>query len=253
MAINSPTSTSIQYQCLTCKDLGGKMSSDEYDYKGKKIKYEIWQECECRELKRIERMFQSSHITEGFRKMGFKSFICDNRPPVIQQAFDIAAAYFKNFEQIRKEERNSIALLGRPGSGKTHLLMAISNNLIKRGVPVFYFPWVEGLNELKDDFDQLNAKVRRLQTVEVLFLDDLFKARANPTDFQLEQLFAIVNYRYLNNLPILVSSERTFKEMCIIDEGTGSRLYKMTKDYRVTFEGEGLNYRLKDVEGYTHV
>ncbi|MFD2118157.1 hypothetical protein ACFSTH_11715 [Paenibacillus yanchengensis] len=30
--------------------------------------------------------------------------------------------------------------------------MAVSNNLLDRGVEVVYFPWVEGFNSLKDDF-----------------------------------------------------------------------------------------------------
>ncbi|QDX92039.1 ATP-binding protein [Brevibacillus laterosporus] len=252
----SPTSTQIQHQCPKCKDLGGTMSYEEYAFgieKDRSLKYEVWKECECQKNKRIERMFKSSQITEEFRKLGFKNFSVDGMPNVVREAFDISATYFRNFEEIEKERKNSIALLGRPGSGKTHLLMAISNNLIKKGIPVIYFPWVEGFNELKNDFDLLDTKIRRLQTVRVLFLDDLFKGREKPTDFQIEQLFAIVNYRYLNKLPILVSSERTFKDMCVIDEATGSRLYQMTADYRATLEGEGLNYRTRDAEVLTNV
>ncbi|QOS97917.1 ATP-binding protein [Brevibacterium sp. JNUCC-42] len=244
---NSTTSTPIQYQCLTCKDRGGTMSYEEYAYKDQPIRYELWKECECQEKRKVERIFQSSQITEEFRKLGFKNFNLDGLPQEIQDAYGIAASFYKNFDQINKERKNSIALVGRPGSGKTHLLMAIANNLIRKGVAVTYFPWVEGFNELKNDFDLLDTKIRRLQTVKVLFLDDLFKGRETPTNFQLEQLFAIVNYRYLNKLPILVSSERTFRDMCVIDEAIGSRLYEMTADYRVTLEGDGLNYRTRDV------
>ncbi|MNH86346.1 hypothetical protein D3C73_388010 [compost metagenome] len=141
-----------------------------------------------------------------------------------------------------------MCLIGRPGSGKTHLLMATSNNLLSRGIEVLYFPWVEGCADLKADFDKLAEKMHRLQAVEVLFIDDLFKGRQKPTDFQLEQIFAIINYRYLNKLPVLISSEWTIARMCEFDEATGSRINEMCKGHKVILDEDGLNYRLRDEE-----
>ncbi|MNT65772.1 hypothetical protein D3C72_2037790 [compost metagenome] len=144
-----------------------------------------------------------------------------------------------------------MALLGRPGSGKTHLLMAISNHLIANGVGVIYFPWVEGFNELRGNLDTLDTRIKALQQAEVLFLDDLFKgqelvAGKEPTKFQLEQLFAIINYRYLENKPILVSSEKTIAQFCGFDEAIGSRINEMCRDYKVILNGGiELNYRLQ--------
>src|SRR5690606_10917926 len=148
---------------------------------------------------------------------------------------------------VRSTRYNSIALIGRSGSGKTHLLMAVSNNLLSKGIGVVYFPWAEGFNELKSDFDLLDERVSRLQNVDVLFIDDMWKGRSKPTDFQLEQCYAIVNHRYLNNLPILVSSEKDFAEMCTYDEAIGSRLKEMSKGNTVTIKGGiELNYRFKE-------
>lgn len=176
--------------------------------------------------------------------MGFKNFDL-NRPQAVLDAYVAATNYFKTFREIRRTRQNSIALLGAVGSGKTHLLMAIANNLIKQQIPVIYFPWVEGFNNIKDDLDKLDEKVSKLQQVDVLYIDDLFKGRTSPTAFQLEQLFAIVNFRYLNNLPILLSSERDIDEIVEIDGAIGSRIYEMTRDFNVTLSGDGLNYRLE--------
>ncbi len=108
-----------------------------------------------------------------------------------------------------------------------------------------YFPWVEGFNELKNDLSQLDQKIRRLQQAEVLFIDDMFKGRSEPTAFQIEQLFAIVNDRYLNKRPMIVSSERTIAQMCEYDEAIASRINEMCRDYKVTLTGGlELNYRL---------
>lgn len=212
--------------------------------------YERWRFCECRELKRVERLFSSSQITEAYQKLGFKNFRTQGRPQPIVDAYTCASTYFKNFHEIKEQRQNSIALLGVPGSGKTHLLMAVANNLLRQGVGVIYFPWVEGFNELKDNLDNLDFRIHQLQKVPVLFIDDLFKGRKIPTEFQTEQLFAIVNYRYLNNLPMLVSSERDIDELCEIDTATGSRIYEMARDYCVIMKGGSeLNYRIVGAAG----
>ncbi|MDN4593192.1 ATP-binding protein [Polycladomyces subterraneus] len=186
-------------------------------------------------------------MTEEFQRLDFDNFTLEGRPSLIHQAYAYAKAYVEDFEEIKETRKNSIAFLGIPGCGKTHLLMAISNNLMRKGVGVLYFPWVEGFNELKDNLGDLDERVRQMQRVPVLFIDDLFKGRKKPTDFQLEQLFAIINYRYFNHLPILVSSERDFDQICDINEGIGSRIYEMCKHYTVVLRGEpNLNYRFED-------
>jgi DNA replication protein DnaC len=197
--------------------------------------------------KRIERLFKTSQITEEFRNLTFENFNLLGRPSLVQDAFNCAEAYLDCFQGIRGERQNSIALLGQPGSGKTHLLISIANALLDQGIGVLYFPWVEGLNDLKDDFSKTNEKVEQLKEIDVLFIDDLFKGRRTVTDWQLEQLFEIVNYRYLNHLPMLISSEKDIDQICDIDEGIGSRIYQMSKDFTVVLRGEkNLNYRLTE-------
>lgn len=179
--------------------------------------------------------------------MSFENFETVGKESIIIEAYNTAVSYYKKFDEIKNTRSNSIALLGQPGSGKTHLLMAIANRLItKKVVSVHYFPFVEGFNDLKDDFDLLEEKIDRMKKVDVLFIDDLFKGREMPTPFQIEQMFAVINYRYLNHKPILVSSEKMMEELLDIDEALGSRIKQMTKDFLVEIEGDRnlLNYRL---------
>jgi DNA replication protein DnaC len=92
----------------------------------------------------------------------------------------------------------------------------------------------------------MEAKINKMQTINVLFIDDLFKGRAQPTPFQLEQMFAIINYRYMNHLPMLISSEKSIQEIIAFDEAIGSRIYEMTREYRVELKGKDLNYRTRE-------
>lgn len=234
-----------KYRCDKCKDMGGRiqrvaLSDKPFDYMDK------WEDCTCIRERMIERLMGSSKITEEFQQKTFHNFEEEGRPELIKLAYQKAGAYAKNFFDIRSTRKNSLALLGRPGSGKTHLAMAVCNYLLKKGVGVHYFPWVEGFNEIKDNLDTLDTRIRQLQQAEVLFIDDMYKGRQKPTDFQAEQSFAIVNYRYLNNLPMLISSERTISGICEIDEALGSRINEMCRDYKVVIKGGiELNYRLR--------
>ncbi len=240
MLSSTTTNTNpTDYVCPKCKDQEGEFYRDENGD-------EFWRDCECVIKKRVERLMMSSQITDEFRKKGFKNFECEGKAEKVVQAFSCARDYAKEFQKNESTRVNSIALLGRPGCGKTHLLMAVSNNLISMGIEVTYFPWVEGFDDLKSDFTQLSEKINRLQRTRVLFIDDMFKGREEPTDFQIEKLFAIVNYRYLENKPILVSSERTIAEMCGYDEAIGSRLNEMCGRFKVIIKGGiELNHRLR--------
>jgi hypothetical protein len=58
-------------------------------------------------------------------------------------------------------------------------------------------------------------------------------------------MFEIINYRYLNYLPIIVSSEFSIESLLAFDEGVSSRIYEMSKDYTVEIEKDiRNNYRL---------
>lgn len=213
---------------------------------------DVFKDCVCSKNRQSDHLLKFSEITDEFKKMTFGSFVLDEKPEAIKAAHQCAVDYYKDFDQIKTQRCNSISLLGQPGSGKTHLLTALANNLIiKKQISVLYFPFVEGFNDLKDDFDLLEEKLTKMKRISVLFIDDLFKGRQYPTDFQIEQMFAVINYRYLNHKPIMISSEKTVDELCDIDEALGTRIYQMSKDYTVVIKGDRkvLNHRLVGAPG----
>ncbi|KFI02037.1 hypothetical protein JN25_16575 [Bacillus sp. BSC154] len=231
-----------EYDCPKCKDQLGYIEN--------KDGYEVWVRCKCIERRRIRKLMNSSDITAEFEKLKFKNFVTEGKPAVVKDTYDTAVEYYKDFDSIRGTRNNSIALLGQPGSGKTHLLTAISNKLIKsKNIAVQYFPYVEGFNDLKDDFDKLEEKLNRMKEIEVLFIDDLFKpmnGKPRATDWQVEQTYSVINYRYLNHKPVLISSELDIEKLVEIDEALGTRIYEMCADYCVIIKGDRmlLNHRL---------
>lgn len=249
----------VKYSCPQCKDKGFHIVQEPYldlngqqkrDRKGELVFIDMFKDCVCTKKRQSEHLLKFSEITDEFKNMTFGNFLLEGKPEVIKEAFECAKDYFIEFDHIKDKRVNSISLLGQPGAGKTHLLTALANNLIvKKQVSVLYFPFVEGFNDLKNDFDLLEEKLTKMKRIGVLFIDDLFKGRTFPTDFQIEQMFAVINYRYLNHKPIMVSSEKTVDELCDIDEALGTRIYQMSKDYTVVIKGDRkvLNHRLAGI------
>lgn len=261
-ADESAASEEKQYDCPRCKDKTGYIEQrergDGYGYD------EFWKVCSCVEWRKAQRLMKSSEITEAFRRLSFENFATENKPGVIVDAYECAAEYYDDFEEIKEARRNSIALLGQPGAGKTHLLTAVANRLIQKFakakddrhdtgfIPVLYFPFVEGFTDLRDDFDKLEEKLTRMKNAGVLFIDDLYKPtgrerKPRATEWQIEQMYAVINHRYLNHKPIMVSSELTIDELCDVDEALGTRIYEMCQDYTVVIKGDRrvLNHRLE--------
>ncbi|WP_042263821.1 ATP-binding protein, partial [Clostridium butyricum] len=159
---------------------------------------------------------------------------------------DKAVQYYKAFNTIREDRRNSIMFCGNPGSGKTHISLALANNFLKKGIRVVYMPYRDIVTKLKQnmiDEEYYKKTLSKYQTCEILLLDDLFKGKVNETDVNI--MFELLNYRYLNQLPIIVSTEFNIDRLLSFDEAIGSRIYEMCKDFVVEITGTENNYRLR--------
>ena len=135
--------------------------------------------------------------------------------------------------------------LGQVGSGKTHLSMAICNELMDRGISVIYMGYRDCLTNIKQnmlDSVYYNKVMNRYKNARVLFVDDLFKGKISDSDVNI--MFELINHRYFNNLPVIISSECGVDRLLGIDEALGSRLIEMSKGRIVELRGRNLNYRM---------
>lgn len=225
---------------MACEKCGGRgwilYKKDGVDYA---------RPCECQEVMKAKSRLDASGISEEFHKKGFKNFN-DRNMETLRNARNTAISYCKNFPEIKNTNRNSIIFMGQVGSGKTHLSMAICNNLMDfHKVGVIYMPYREEITKIKQSVkDELNYSraINKFKTCQVLMIDDLLKGKSTEADVNI--LFEIINYRYLNMLPVIVSTEKTKDELLDFDEGVMSRVLEMTKDYQIEIIGEQYNYRL---------
>lgn len=204
-----------------------------------------YRECECIKKDKIKKMWERSGISLEDLDKSFSNFQEWNQKS--KEMKDTAIQYYKAFEDIEKARRNSIMFCGNSGSGKTHLSIALANNFIKsKNIKVVYMPYRDTITSLKQnmiDEEYYKKTLSKYQTAEVLLIDDLYKGKITESDINI--MFELVNYRYLNHLPIIVSTEFTIEKLLSFDEAIGSRLYEISKDFIVEIEGKENNYRLR--------
>lgn len=229
--------TKSSYSCELCQDIGYIIIPQE------RIQ-PLMKPCKCLEKDKTNRMWRNSGINTEDLDKSFSNFEVWN--DISRKVKDTSTNYYLRFNKIKTERVNSILLCGNPGCGKTHMALALANNLLKQNVQVIYMPYRDIVTKLKQnmlDEEFYRKTISKYQVAEVLLIDDLFKGKVNETDINI--MFEIVNHRYLNRLPIIVSTEYTIERLLSFDEAIGSRIYEMAKEYLVEIEGTENNYRLR--------
>lgn len=210
--------------------------------------------CQCVDVEISLARLQKSGLKAAFGTKTLENYQVEGRPPQAREAHWLACSYAENFETICKEEYNWLSLLGQVGSGKTHLTIGIANALLDRKVGVVYMAYRDEITRLKQiitDEEQYSQVMNRFKRAQVLVVDDLFKKAAverngetvlNESDNRI--MFEIINHRYFNRLPLIISSEFTMNGLLNLEESLGSRIFEMTKGRFIEFKGREMNYRL---------
>lgn len=224
----------VKYKCDKCKDVTYILTD-----KGAIT-------CSCKDIRQAERILASSGISKEFANKTFVNFDY-TRNVQVYNSYNVAREYVKEFEQIKDTRKNSIIFMGSVGGGKSHLSFAIANELMRNGVGVIYMGYRDSIMKIKQNVMNMEVYEKimgRYKECKVLLVDDLFKGNVTPSDINI--IFEIVNHRYFNNLPMIISTEKKYEELLQIDEAIGSRILEMSKNYTIELKGHKLNYRIYD-------
>ena len=200
-------------------------------------------ECGCmgwrRSLKRLER----SGLKELVKRCRFETF---------QVAEPWQEAAKREAERYAEDPAGRWFLAsGQPGSGKTHLCVAICRELMLRGMEVRYLLWRDAVTRLKaavNDSEEYARLMEPLKRVAVLYIDDFFKTGRGqqPTVGDVNVAFELLNARYLSGDKLtVISTERSVEELLDIDEAVGSRIYERSKGCGLLLVGENKNWRMR--------
>ncbi len=160
------------------------------------------------ELSRLDRL---KHLTfENFSEIGNK-----NAKFLTPQDFNSLRNALIASENFADHPEKWLLLEGGYGCGKTHLAAAISNSAVAKGIPTLFITVPDLLDTLRFAFNDpettLETRFEEIRNVSLLVLDDF--GTQNATSWAQEKLFQILNYRYINNLPTVITTNLMLDEI----------------------------------------
>src|SRR3954465_8592200 len=147
----------------------------------------ITRECEDRQQKRIQRLLRQSRLPA---EKALANFNLKRLPP------KVALLTKSLIEGEVLDRRENVLAFGNPGSGKTHLLCAIGQELIARGRRIYFTTsalLVQDLQVAKRDL-KLSRFIKRLAAFEGLIID--CRAYVQQSRDEMEVLFTLLAEPY---------------------------------------------------------
>lgn len=238
----------LDYERCNCKD--AQKYWNEYDMKKLQMLEEEKKLRMTQEFaNKVDKIIKNSKMSKRNLNYKFENFEVNSNNKKVYQSL-------KNYSEklVNEVERKGLILVGNNGVGKTHLACSIANELIKNGIPIIYGTLINLLAELKNTYDVDNnisemEIIKLYEKVDLLIIDDLGKEK--PSEWGLEKLFTIINSRYENNLPVIITTN--YDQNSLIDrlsingeietaKSIISRLYEMC--YLVKIEDR--DHRIKN-------
>jgi len=179
--------------------------------------------CECRaeRLNRGRSRGVASAIPARYRGVSF------DRPPVADMARDMTTRHVVQAARTYLEELDvniaagkGLWFMGSTGTGKTTLGMLIAKEALAAGKTVGIYFTPKLLTRIRQTYQEAENEdaygqfFNRVTSVDLLYIDDLGSER--HTDWVVEQLYAVINERYENQRPMLVTSNA---DDDVVDEG----------------------------------
>lgn len=207
-ALSDEAGEGEQYTCPICRDAHFVHPLRENG----KADYSRVVPCKCVreqiEGERMQSLLRYCELPAGTAHMTFENFRVNSQ---LQEAYDLAV-------QVAEDTGEIIwfTLMAGADRGKTHLAVAICRRWLQRGKPARYAYVPLLFEELRRGFQEegdrsYEARFDRFLNVPLLVLDDL--GAEHRTDWVQEKLDTIINYRLMQGLPLVVTTNTPMDEL----------------------------------------
>lgn len=123
---------------------------------------------------------------------------------------------FERTKEYALHPEGWLVLRGGYGCGKTHLATAIANACVEQGLPVLFITVPDLLDYLRATFapaspQSYDERFDEIRNAPLLILDDLGTEQGTP--WALEKLFQLLNFRYMNRLPTVITTNHELEDL----------------------------------------
>jgi DNA replication protein DnaC len=174
--------------------------------------------CTCRNVDIQQqvgkRLFALSNL-EKLNHLTFNNFMSRGRVGYLPRQAESLERALVASNQYSQSLTGWLLIQGGYGCGKTHLAAAISNFAVSMGVPTLFLTVPDLLDTLRFAYDNesttFEERFEEIRSAALLVLDDF--GTQNATEWAKEKLFQIINYRYINKLPLVITTNLSLKDL----------------------------------------
>lgn len=204
-------------KCPVC----GGLTSNVYDFIGKKRRVPIACKCKVEEYERLkqldkdrerqiraERIFKSSMMGEEFKNATFENFEKDEYN---RKYLKMARSYVSRWKEM-KEKNIGILLMGNTGVGKSHISFMIANEIMTKYMsPVIAISTIELINKIYDSYSKYGEQgeteiIRSLQNADLLVLDDIGAESKSRNGKEKQIIYNLIDSRLRDGKPMILTT-----------------------------------------------
>lgn len=146
------------------------------------------------------------------------------------------------------EDATNIVFVGNPGTGKTHLAIAIAYSVAIKRNCVYFIKFNKLINQLRTAYNEgtLERKIKTLYKYKLLVIDEVGFNEISPLESKL--FFQLIDLRYTKRSTIFTSNISFDKWPQILgnDEMITKAILDRILHYSYLFNITGPSYRIKD-------
>ncbi len=148
-----------------------------------------------------------------YRQMRFNTF--DVSSPTTEERRRLEFV-LKRAMQFAEDPHGWLIVLGKHGTGKTHVASAIANHLAEHGHQVIFSSVLDLLDRFRSTFapntpGSFDNRFYAVRSVPFLILDDV--GVDGGSNWSKDKLFQILDFRYVTQMPTIVTTSRALEEL----------------------------------------
>lgn len=187
-----------------------------------------------KDMERIAELRQLSLLDKRYEDAVFNNFISS---PYNEKNLKLCKRFAEHFDDMRRKNQG-LLMWGNVGTGKSFAAACIVNHLLSTKTACIMTSIVKILQLIQNNNSEENNIMSRLSRVPLVVFDDFGTER--NTDYALEKIYNILDSRYRSGLPMIITTNLTFKEMQNETDIRYSRLYDRIFEccYPMQFTGD---------------
>lgn len=158
---------------------------------------------------------KESGMPERFANKSLSTYFVDQKNSNQVRIYEFCRDYAANFSEIKKTGR-SFLMLGKVGTGKTHLSVGIALEIMKNGHNAVFTSASKMLRAIKDTYrnDSEYSEsdiIKKYTSCGLLIVDEVGVQRGS--EYEKDMLFDVINERYESIKPTIILSNLAIDEV----------------------------------------